>query len=63
MLDYLQPDFDMPHFKSKPRIPLNAFLTAYLEAGGSHHLAIAEGHGLGRIEKAAGLMGVELVTL
>jgi L-arabinose isomerase len=63
VLDYLRPIFPMPHFKCRPTIPLKAYLTGYLEAGGSHHLAIAEGHGLRRVEKLAGLMGVELVTL
>jgi L-arabinose isomerase len=63
VLDYYRPAFLMPHFKSRPSIPLNAFLTGYLEAGGSHHLAIAEGHGLARVEKAASIIGVELVRL
>jgi L-arabinose isomerase len=63
VLDYAHPTFVMPHFRARPGLPLNAFLTGYLEAGGSHHLAIVEGHGLPRIEKAAALMDVELVTL
>ncbi|MBM3498261.1 MAG: hypothetical protein FJX74_06275 [Armatimonadetes bacterium] len=63
VLDYTQPAFVMPHFRCRPGLPLNAFLTGYLEAGGSHHLAIAEGHGLARVEKAASLTGVELITL
>jgi len=34
VLDYTQPIFPMPHFKSRPSLPLKAFLTGYLEAGG-----------------------------
>jgi L-arabinose isomerase len=63
VLDYLQPIFPMPHFKSRPTMPLGDFLTAYLHAGGSHHLAIVEGHALDRVRKAAALMGVEWVVV
>jgi len=63
VLDYLQPIFPMPHFKCRPSIPLKAYLTGYLEAGGSHHLAIAEGHELGRVEKLAAIMGLDFTTL
>lgn len=63
VLDYVQPAFPMPHFKSRPSLPLRTFLTGYLEAGGSHHLAIAEGHGVDRVEKLASLMRIDLTVL
>ncbi len=63
VLDFVQPAFPMPHFKMRPQTPLRDFLGGYLRAGGSHHLAIAPGHGLGRAEKAAGIMGIEFTAL
>ncbi|MGQ9732969.1 MAG: hypothetical protein ACUVX8_17060, partial [Candidatus Zipacnadales bacterium] len=63
VVDYVRPDFPNPHFKSRPSLPLNAFLSAYLEAGGSHHLAIANGHRLSLLAKAARLMAIDLITL
>ena len=63
VLDFVQPAFPMPHFKLRPATALSDFLTAYLQAGGSHHLAIAPGLGLARAEKAARLMGIEFIRL
>jgi len=61
--DYARPEFPSPHFKIRPRVPLKRFLTEYLQVGGSHHLAIAAGHHLGRVEKAASVMDVDFIAL
>jgi L-arabinose isomerase len=63
VLDFVQPAFPMPHFKMRPHTPLKEFLTAYLQAGGSHHLALAPGHHLGRAAKAAAIMGLDFAAL
>jgi L-arabinose isomerase len=63
VLDFVQPAFPMPHFKMRPKAPLGDFLTDYLQWGGSHHLAIAQGHGMGRAAKAAAILEVDLVNL
>ena len=36
-------EFGMPHFKLKPRVPLESFLEGYALHGGGHHLFVASG--------------------
>ncbi len=55
----LYPALAAPHYKFKPPQPLPEFLTAYSEAGGSHHLALCRGHVASQIERFAQAIGSE----
>jgi len=55
----LYPALNAPHYKFKPHQPLADFLTAYSEAGGSHHLALCRGHAAFPIERLADAIGAE----
>lgn len=52
-----------PHFKLRPQRPVAEFSNEYMLHGGSHHVAVAPGDHLGRVEKCARLMGVECTVL
>lgn len=55
----LYPALNAPNYKFKPHQPLPDFLTAYSEAGGSHHLALCRRHAALLIERLAYAIGVE----
>jgi L-arabinose isomerase len=55
----LYPALNAPHYRFRPRLALPDFLTAYSEAGGSHHLALCRGHMAFRIERLANAIGIE----
>lgn len=55
----LYPALSAPHYKFRPRLALPDFLTAYSEAGGSHHLALCRGHCALGIERLAEAVGIE----
>ncbi|MFB3881929.1 MAG: hypothetical protein ACE149_11745 [Armatimonadota bacterium] len=59
----LYPALDAPHYKFRPRLPLPDFLTAYSEAGGSHHLALCRGQAASAIQRLAGAIGVEFQSV
>lgn len=52
-----------PQFRMQPRLPLEDFLTAYSENGGTHHLAIIQGDVLEEVAKLAALMQFEFVEV
>jgi len=52
------PALDAPHCKFRPHLPLPDFLTAYSEAGGSHHLAVCPGRVASRFRRFADLAGL-----
>lgn len=53
----------MPHFKLKPRIPVGEFLTAYSQAGGSHHSALIPGERACALGDLADLAGFDKVVI
>ena len=55
----IYPALNAPHCKFRPQQPLPDFLTAYSEAGGSHHLTLCRGHVASRIERLSELIDVE----
>ncbi len=54
----LKVEFAMPHFKIKPRIPLERFLEAYARCGGGHHLYLATGDQRRAVEVMARQLGL-----
>jgi L-arabinose isomerase len=59
-IDFLVPAQPTPHFRFKPQTPLKAFLSRYLELGGSHHVAVTPGDQTSRVTKCAKLMGLRV---
>lgn len=55
----LYPALDAPHWRLRPARGLPEFLSAYSEAGGSHHLALCPGHAASRVERLAAVLGCE----
>jgi L-arabinose isomerase len=55
--------FPTPHFKLRPRMPLAEFLDRYLEAGGTHHLAVSPADGLSLVGKFARLARLPLTVI
>lgn len=56
-------EFGMPHFKMKPRLPLEQFLERYSLCGGGHHLYLATGdqrQALRRMARQLGLAFAEI---
>ena len=56
-------EIDMPYFHFTPDMPLADFLTAYGEAGGTHHIALTRGDKIDDIIKLAELLNIDLVIL
>ena len=54
------PDIDMPYFHFKPDMALIDFLTAYGEAGGTHHAAMTLGDRTESIIKLAEMLGIDI---
>lgn len=54
----LKPEFNMPHFKIKPRRPLETFLEQYAYAGGGHHIYLATGDQRGALTVMARQLGL-----
>ena len=60
---FLVPGQPTPHFKLRPERPVAEFSNEYMLHGGSHHVAVAPGDQLSRVEKCARLLGVEYCVL
>ena len=50
--------FEMPHFKMKPRQPLESFLEKYAQNGGGHHIYLATGDQRQSLCRMARLLGM-----
>lgn len=59
-IDFLVPGQATPHFRLRPAQPLDAFLSRYLQLGGSHHVAVAPGDQRSRVTKCAQLMDLRV---
>ena len=59
----VNPKLDAPQGFMRPDRPLEEFLTAYSELGGSHHLALTYGRNAGKVARLAALCGVECFHL
>ena len=57
------PQMEVPHAKLSPAGDVRAFLTAYAEAGGPHHLAVCYGDARPRLRTLARLLGADYVEL
>ena len=54
---------DSPHFRIRPERKLAELLNAYACEGGSHHLAMAYGSQVSRLEKTARILGLIFVRI
>ncbi|MEI6503418.1 MAG: hypothetical protein WCP21_20590, partial [Armatimonadota bacterium] len=59
-IDFLVEGQPTPHFLFKPQVEARAFLSRYLELGGSHHVAVSPGDQTSRVLKCAKLMGLRV---
>lgn len=53
------PKLGLIHYRFKPQLPVNDFLTRYGLLGGSHHQSLAYGSWKGPLRKLAALLGVD----
>lgn len=60
---FLVPGQPTPHFRFRPAQPVAEFLSAYLQHGGSHHVALAPGDVTRRLAHTACLLDLPLYDL
>jgi len=61
--DFYLKNIDVPHFKIRPHLQLEKFLTYYSYAGGTHHLAMTYGDITDKLEEKSVQLGIDFIRI